>query len=1128
MDTIGISSLYKNYSEIINSVEKHRHTTVHSLALTQKLHLLSYSEKKFLYVAGEDNSALVAELFSQLGVNAVIFPREYDPIMFRQSTAMSLTAARVQALADWIEGKVTALIIEPETLTGYLPKKENFISRILQVKEGDILDLTTFTHTLLRMGYQREERAERKGSFSRTGDIFEIFPIDSSLPLRIMTDFDEVSSIKYYQPDTMSTIRKVTSCTILPASDVIIPWERSANLVDEIRSKIGLQNTKASLRSGDILSELELNLPLEAHSSLNWLYPFVKDQLATIFDYLSPDDILVIDEKRISYKKLNDFYSAIKERVSKFIPEGEALRNHYDVLVDRDIIEAGFACHNVLEFSNYNIEPGEKEAGIFVRDSKNIPSYFANLGLLSQDIADFKAKSFDIVMFGGTPEGVDNLRSFFGDNVKYIPEKLQKGFIDRYSKVMVIGVADMNIRSTKKTADTPTRSTIAPRAGDYVVHQRYGIGKCLGIEHIKSYVGEYDYLCLQYAGENKIYLPVHKLDEISLYTGGEKEPKLSNPNKDEFEKEKTKAQNSIKTLAIDLLDLYAKREESKGYKYQIDGPLQLEFEEAFGFEPTPDQVRAIAEIKSDMESGRVMDRLLCGDVGFGKTEVALRAAFKTIMEGKQVAILAPTTILAEQHSMTALERLSPFGIRVGCLTRFRTKEETKAILDGAKAGTISLVIGTHRILSKDVKFADLGLLILDEEQRFGVEQKEKLKLLRTNINVLSMSATPIPRTLDMALSGIRDISVLDTPPKGRQAVRTIVAEYTDTLLKDAIDNEMARNGQTFVLLNSIERLADFTNHVKELLPDARIVTGHGRMDSSELERNIYKFYNKEADVLISTTIIENGVDIPDANTLIVIDADKLGLSQMYQLKGRVGRSTTLASAYFTYPENKVLDGVARRRLEALTDNSELGSGYRLAMMDLEIRGAGRVLGREQHGHVERIGYDMYCRLLKETIAVLKGEAVMKYVNTEVSIKGDAYISETYVKHERERLKLYKRIAEIESIEDKNAILADIEEMYGTVPKPVKTLATISLLRVLGSKVGIVKVMADDKDCKVIFKSADYLESSAVKTATFGAEKKCFLRKPDNLTLSFAGVTGGIEGRLNLLITFMANANGIIA
>ena len=1127
MDIIGLERLSVGYQEIKTALSRMGRISLSSLALSQKLHLLSCLNKKMLYVAGEENSSEVADLLNRYGVKTEIFPAETDPVMYRSGVALSLTSARVSALLKWTEGEIDCLVVPPEVLAGYLPPKKLFRERCTTLSVGDEQDISALAMSLAKNGYVREERAESKGTYSLNGDIIEIFPINSDLPLRVMTDFDVIESIKYFQPETMTIVRRCERVLIPPAGDVIIPKEAMVGLLDRIRKGIGLQNARAKTRTEEILSDLELQMGFGGTAALNWLYPFVLPYLSTLFDYLDFDDLIVIDEDKAGMDRLNRFYEGIKARVARLIPEGEALKDHYNSVVPLSLVNEGFNLHKVLEFSNYRVGISAPEEGLFVRDSRGLPSYFANLGLLTKDVDEFLNRGYEVVMFGGSEENVATLKNFFGDRVFYRKDKLTRGFIDRYSKVMVVGTVDMNIKATAKAVEKTPKTTIAPRVGDYVVHEQYGIGQCLGIQHVKSYVGEHDYLVLQYAGENKIFLPVYQMDMLSFYAGSDKNPKLSNPNKDEFAKEKAKAKSSIKKLAIDLLELYARREESRGYRYPKEPPLEREFESAFEFEETPDQAQAIAEIKKDMESGRVMDRLICGDVGFGKTEVAFRAVFKTVLENRQAAILAPTTILAEQHYMNAVNRFAPFGIRVACLTRFRTKEEVQSILAGVASGSIGLVVGTHRILSKDVNFFDLGLLVLDEEQRFGVEQKERLKLLRTNVNVLSMSATPIPRTLDMALSGIRDISVLDTPPKGRQAVKTLVAEYSDSLLKEAVRKELERGGQTFILINNIEKLAPFASRVKEFFPEARIVMGHGRMAAELLEKNIYKFYNKEADILVSTTIIENGIDIPDANTLVVIDADRLGLSQMYQLKGRVGRSSTLASAYFTYPENKILDTIARKRLEALSDNSDLGAGYRLALMDLEIRGAGNVLGREQHGHVEKIGYDMYCKLLRETVAVLKGEAVSEHTDTEVCIRTNAYIGEDYVKSERERLKLYKRIAEISSVEERESIITDVKEMYGELPKPVLNLVDISLIRVMGSRVGVVKVVADNENCKVVWKNAEYANSTSAKTAEKAISKKSYIRHPDAFTFVFAGVVGGISGKISLLREFLANANGII-
>lgn len=1125
---ITLSNLDSIYREIYDSTNKNERTVVFSVAATQRAHIASIIDKKILYITDSENINKVNEIFTQLNAKTVVLNSQYDILLHKSGVNLSTVQQRISALSLWVRQKADIMIVTPEVLCQYLPHKKSFEKGIIKLKEGAIIDIFDLSKKLTDISYRKEERAEEKGAFAVLGDIVEIFPLDSALPVRLSFDFDKLDSIRYFQPDTMSGGTKVKTLLVPPATD-FLPLVTDKNaIIDAINRSRKLQSSKASARTEEILSDIMYRLEINSKDvSLSWLTPFVKGNLSTVFDYLPNDALIIFDEPKNIFDLINLGQAKHRERANRLIADGEALKEHLGSFLTIEETQKAMSNYHTLGFSNYMTGQSDEEKGFFVLNSTNLPLYFKDINLLIKDIYDYNSRGYQIQLFCGSREWVKTMQGFLPDiDISYSDKKLSRGFISKRAKALVIGTSEMYIKTGRGAKElSKERRSIAPRVGDYVVHDEYGIGKCLGVVKINSYIGEHDYLLLQYAENNKIYVPVHQMDMLHLYAGAENSPKLSNPNKEDFKKEKEKARKSIKKLAIDLLELYAKREKVRGYKYPEDTQFQNEFEAQFEFEETLDQIIAINDIKRDMEQGKVMDRLLCGDVGFGKTEVAMRAIFKTVMENKQAAVLAPTTILAEQHFMTMSSRFQIFGIKIACLTRFRTPKEIKSILEQVKAGAVSVVVGTHRLLSKDVSFYDLGLLVLDEEQRFGVEHKEKIKALRNNINVLSLSATPIPRTLHMALSGIRDVSVLDTPPKGRQPVQTVVAEYSEGLLIDAIENEIERGGQVFVLYNRIDRIYAFSTTLNRLFPSLRIVVGHGRMSSQELEKNIYKFYNKEADVLLSTTIIENGIDIPNANTLVVLDADKLGLAQLYQLKGRVGRSTRIASAYFTYFSESRIVGNVQKRLDAILDNTELGSGYRLAMMDLEIRGAGNVLGREQHGHVERIGYDMYTRLLKETVAVLSGEAVALNTNTEVSIKIDAYISDKLINSERERLKLYKRIAEIKSLSDRNNLENDIIDLYGEISAPLKNLLDISLIRVLGGSIGAIKVIADAENARIVFSDKEYTRSAAVRSAIKLIEKECEV-KVNEAEAVLLTKTKGIINKMQIIINFLLKANGI--
>ena len=1121
-DFFAIPSLQEAYSDVLQSIATRDRTLVYALAHTQKVHIPTLTARPFVYVTAEDQISSAVSTLSQLGCRILTMPAPFDGVMHRMQANLGNVSMRLACLLALTRGDYDALVVSPKALMQYVPRRSRLLDSVLRVAVGDAWEPIALTDKLAAMGYVRQnDRAESKGTFSVIGDVLEIFPIDAEMPLRILFAFDTVESIKYFHPETMRGVGRCDTVDLLPATDMLYDLAPKEIVRRIVAARSPLQNAKAQIRTEEILSEVEMQLesnPKDA--ALQWVLPFIKEQFDTLFDYLPADCLMVLDEPKQIFETLNAQQQTLRARVDRLVPEGEAMRRHTDSMLSADETMRRIGTFTMLGYSGVPSGQASKLSGQFVLHGTNLPAYTKDVNLLVKDLAEYRRRHYFVRLYCGTPEWVTTMTAMLGDvGVELVPTRLDKGFVYPAAKCVVVGTSDMCLTTVPTLTNLPAERVVAPKVGDYVVHDEYGIGQCLGVQHVKSYVGEMDYMVLRYAGENKIYVPMHQLGLLKLYAGSESTPKLSNPNKDEFKQQKAKARAGIRKLAFDLLELYAKREQSHGYVYPPDSPFQRQFEAAFEFDETPDQLAAVAEIKRDMESGKVMDRLICGDVGFGKTEVALRAVFKTIMENKQAAILAPTTILAEQHFMTMAARLLPFGVKVACLSRFRSAKESKEILKGLREGTVSVVVGTHRLLSKDVEFFDLGLLVLDEEQRFGVEHKETIKTMRNNVNVLSLSATPIPRTLHMALSGIRDVSVLDTPPKGRRDVETMVGEYSDALLEDAVRAELNRGGQVFILYNNVEKIYYCLSRLQKMLPDVSFVVGHGKMSAHELEGNVYKFYNKEAQVLLATTIIENGIDVPNANTLFVLEAHRLGLAQMYQLKGRVGRSTRQARAYFTYPEGYVPTGDVAKRFDALCDNAGLGSGYRLALMDLEIRGAGDVLGREQHGHVERIGYDMYCRLLRETIALLKGEVVAPDTNTEVSVNCDAYIPDAYVTVERERLKLYRRIAGLADEEEKQAIETDIADLYGKPPQCVLNLLSVSLLRVLGSKAGVQKVEIDRRFCRVRFVSADYVRSVGVQAAVRRISDECQVVWVD-VALELVPVKATIDYKMALVTRFL--------
>ena len=648
------------------------------------------------------------------------------------------------------------------------------------------------------------------------------------------------------------------------------------------------------------------------------------------------------------------------------------------------------------------------------------------------------------------------------------PVFLSHGFIIQDRKIVVVGSLDVLKKATRRITAKRKKNDafLSCEVGDYIVHEEHGIGLLKSISTIKTGEIVKDYAVVEYRGGDTLYVPAEQMDILVKFSGNDSAPSLSKIGGKEFANVKARVKESIRKMAIDLKELYAKREHQKGYVYQEDGALQEEFEDAFLYTPTTDQILSTNEIKKDMTSGKVMDRLLVGDVGYGKTEVAFRACFKAIENGKQVCILAPTTILSYQHYQTAIKRFDGFGIRIDYLNRFKSvKAQERTLLD-LQLGKVDLIIGTHRLLSKDVQFFDLGLLVLDEEQRFGVESKEKIKNLKADVDVLSMSATPIPRTLHMSLSGIRDISTIETPPSKRLPVQVMVTEQSDVLIRDAIIRELSRGGQVFVLYNRVASIYTFAKRLTDLIPNAKILVAHGKMQPTVLESSIEKFVLGEADILLSTTIIENGIDIPKANTMLVVDSDRFGLSQLYQLKGRVGRSDKLAYVYYLFQPNKVLTETAQKRLRAIKEFTEFGSGFKIAMRDLEIRGSGSLLGREQHGHMESVGYDMYCKLLRESVDELDGKVVVR-VETEMEVAISAYIPESYITLSSARMEQYRLISGIASVEDIKSIITGMADIYGKVPKVIDSLCKISYLRHQGAKLYVQKIIIKNERCQLV-------------------------------------------------------------
>ena len=1029
--------------------------------------------------------------------NVVYLPAKDDVLLYKGSSSKNAVHSRNFALHQILTGANVA-VTTVESFMQHLPQRDKFFADCFTLKVGVCYDTAMLVRKLIDNGYKRVEGISTEGEFVMRGDI-----LDVSMPFgkRFRVDFfdDEVENIRAVEDDGSSG-DKVEDVEVYPLYDTT---GLAQSKLQEVERYISAQKSKQKLPPNACarLSEIVSSLSVTAGGGTvdsSWLVPFMES--STLADYLPTDTVVFWDEPKQLKQRVEFLYKEHGERVVNLTKAGEVLPIHFNALVDKSLV---FSLeHKQILLQTLPYQSDFRIEAVHYFKTGAVSSYAASEQTLATDVKNWLRLGYETVIFAGS-DGAEQIREKLADLGVYavvadrlgvnaadaliLDKGIDKGFVSHTNKLAVIGTRDLgrgiNREHLKKSRK---QAFLSVEKGDYVVHDVHGIGLCEGIQKITTPGGEKDYIVVLYKNGDRLYVPVDATNLLSRYSGGEN-PTLSKLGGEDFARVKSKVKSGIREMSINLLKLYAEREKTRGFKYHVDEYLSEEFEQYFPFKATEDQLQCQAEIYKDLSSDRIMDRVLVGDVGYGKTEVAMRAAFAVVSNGYQVAVLAPTTILTEQHYKVFAERMSRFDIRVACLNRFRDGREQKRILTAVANGQVDIIIGTHRLLSKDVQFNRLGLLVLDEEQRFGVEHKEKIKALKTNVDVLTMSATPIPRTLHMALSGIRDISTITTPPVERIAVETFVVEESDALLCDVITRELARGGQVFCVYNKVQSIDSFARNLSELVPGAKITVAHGQMDEVALESAVMDFANGKSDILVCTTIIENGIDIPNVNTLIVVDADKLGLSQLYQLRGRVGRSNRLAYAYFTYRKDKILSDVAYKRLSSITEYSELGSGFKIAMKDLEIRGAGNILGREQHGHMMKVGYDMYARLLAETVAELKGEQVVQKLNTDVEIDIEAYAPESYIPLQTDRMNFYRGLADCQSVNEIEQLKGQIVDIYGAIPKPVDNLFAVATLKTLANNAGVVKVVVRPAHGELVFAGKEQMMKKVVFDAllTFG-------------------------------------------
>lgn len=1041
--------------------------------------------------------------------NVSYFPAK--EVVFYNVDAISgdLRWARLRVIEEILERKKGIVVTSIDAFASEYTPRKLFKEHKLSLKIGKEVNFEEISKILTEGGYERVEIVEGKGQFSLRGGLLDVFPPDSAYPYRIELFGDEIESIRTFNVESQRSIDKVKTVKIFPAKEMIVNENVVEEALKSIKSELEevIENSSDKERIEKLRTVVNRNVEVfsETHTfeTIDSYLPFLYKDSENFFDYLDKY-VIVLDNRARTLGKLDSIYTEFNENYSIFLERGDILPSQSKLLIPKerllDLLEENVDL--IFEEIEKNTEI-LKPSSVYEVKGAALNHYQGQLDILIEDILRKKNLGYRTIILSGTrPRGerlVETLRdrgieSTYKDKIDEIQlgevvitfGNLLKGFECPEYKICVIsdkevfGEAKRKLKKTKRKTKgvTKIKSFAELKPGDYVVHANHGIGVYKGIKQIEVGGNKRDYLDIIYDKGDKLYVPVEQLDLVQKYIGSEgKTPKVNKLGSNEWVKAKAKVKKSINEIAKDLMKLYAARATMKGHKFAKDTQWQRQFEDEFPYDETPDQLACIEEIKADMESDKSMDRLLCGDVGYGKTEVAVRAAFKAVMDGKQVAFLVPTTILAEQHYKNLTKRFSDFPVTIDMVSRFRTAKEQKATLQAVKEGNVDILIGTHRLVSKDVKFKDLGLLIVDEEQRFGVAQKEKIKNIKKNVDVLTLSATPIPRTLHMSLTGVRDISVIETPPEERYPIQTYVVEQNDQLIRDAIVREISRGGQVYFVYNRVEDIDRMAGYVQNLVPEAKVSVAHGQMTERELEAEMIEFMNNEKNVLVCTTIIETGIDIQNVNTIIIYNADKMGLSQLYQLRGRVGRSNRIAYAYLLYTKDKILTEVAEKRLKALKDFTELGSGFKIAMRDLEIRGAGNMMGSSQHGHMAAIGYDLYCRMLEDTIKLIKGDIDKEPIETTVDLKVDAYIPSSYIEDEMQKISIYKKIAALESIEEYMDIKEELEDRYSDIPQPVYNLMDIAYIKSKAKMLSIEEIKETPKD--IVFKFTDNDESYKV-------------------------------------------------
>ncbi|GAA6283048.1 transcription-repair coupling factor [Enterocloster bolteae] len=1037
---------------------------------------------------------------------------------------------RIAVLRRLMEDREGVVVTTMDGLMDHLLPLKYLREQSITVESGQVIDLDAWKERLIAMGYERVAQVDGMGQFSIRGGIVDIFPLTEEVPVRIELWDDEVDSIRTFDLESQRSVEQLENITIYPAAEVVLSGDQLAAGIRRLEKEEKTyekalreqHKPEEAHRIHTIIGELRSGLDegwriggLDAY-----IRYFCPDTVSFLEYFPQGESVIYLDEPARLKEKGETVELEFRESMVHRLEKGYLLPGQTELLYPAAEILARMQKPYAVMLTGLDQKlPGMKVNQKFSIDVKNVNSYQNSFEILIKDLTRWKKEGYRVILLSASrtrasrlasdlreydlraycPDGRDgesgnaggegsgsadtgnpgavntSVRKVRPGEILVTYGNLHRGFEYPLLKFVFITEGDMfgvekKRKRRKKTnyQGKAIQSFTELSVGDYVVHEEHGLGIYKGIEKVERDKVIKDYIKIEYGDGGNLYLPATRLESIQKYAGAEaKKPKLNKLGGTEWNKTKTRVRGAVQEIAKDLVKLYAARQEKAGFQYGTDTVWQREFEELFPYDETDDQMDAIDAVKKDMESRRIMDRLICGDVGYGKTEVALRAAFKAVQDSKQVVYLVPTTILAQQHYNTFVQRMKDFPVRVDMLSRFCTPARQKRTLEDLRKGMVDIVIGTHRVLSKDMQFKDLGLLIIDEEQRFGVAHKEKIKHLKENVDVLTLTATPIPRTLHMSLAGIRDMSVLEEPPVDRTPIQTYVMEYNEEMVREAINRELARNGQVYYVYNRVTDIDEVAGRVQALVPDAVVTFAHGQMREHELERIMADFINGEIDVLVSTTIIETGLDIPNANTMIIHDADRMGLSQLYQLRGRVGRSNRTSYAFLMYKRDKLLREEAEKRLQAIREFTELGSGIKIAMRDLEIRGAGNVLGAEQHGHMEAVGYDLYCKMLNQAVLALKGETLEEdSYDTVVECDIDAYIPGRYIKNEYQKLDIYKRISAIETEEEYMDMQDELMDRFGDIPRSVENLLKIASIRALAHQAYVTEVVINRQEVRL--------------------------------------------------------------